>query len=432
MRKVVVFFAVAVAMFWLLQFHPYVYAATDLVVPPTPFSRIPLGEVEDLLESSRFMVEEESLAEQKAQEELYNFWFDNLDLRLALQLVAEQTGSNIAVHEGIQGTIHLILNDVTLEQALRTISQIKGLAYIYEDNIYIFTPSDVLPGNNQPVQKHYKLQHIRPEVVQPLLETLLASHVDFVIEPISRSIVMNGPYVAVEKATNLLAEIDVPQKQVVLMTSVLEISEGDMVRLGIEHRNVTGSAPAGPTVSLLDEIVEIFASPVRIMGTLFEIQTELDALSEAQKAKVLATPSLATLNGQEATIFLGDNVPIRRDGAEGAVEVDWVEVGIHMTYTPWINDANEVTLEFTAEVESISGWVDSRFPNIVSRNIETTIRANSGQPIVIGGLFTTNELETMSKIPILGDLPFFGPLFRTTRTDFEESEIVMVIVPYVI
>src|SRR5690606_40663019 len=143
--------------------------------------------------------------------------------------------------------------------------------------------------------------------------------------------------------------------------------------LGIHHRDVTGEAPDGPTVSLLNDIVQIFASPVRIMGTLFEIQTELDALSENQRAKVLATPSLAALNGHTASIFLRHNVPIRRAAAEGAFEVDWVEVGIHMIYTPWINENNEVTLDLEAHVESISSWVEGRFPNIVSRDITTTI-----------------------------------------------------------
>lgn len=432
------FFIVLVIALLVLSANVAMANAVDLVIPPVPFAEIPLGQETQLVTPEPLMTPASILpaydmpSEAKEVEERFNFWFDGVDVRMALQLIAEQTGSNIAIHDDVQGTIHLILNDVTLKQALDTISQIKGLAYVRTDNIYIFTPSNVFPGNNQPVRMNYRLQYLRPNVVEPLLENMFASHVSYVVDETTRTVVFSGPQVAVEAAIDLLEQIDKPQKQVVLMTSVLEITQADMTRLGIQHRDVTGEAPDGPTVSLLNDIVQIFASPVRIMGTLFEIQTELDALSENQRAKVLATPSLAALNGQTASIFLGDNVPIRREAAEGAVEVDWVEVGIHMIYTPWINDNNEVTLDLEAHVESISSWVEGRFPNIVSRDITTTIRAQSGQPIVIGGLFTRNELETMSKIPILGDLPFLGPLFRTKRTDLNESEIVMIIVPYVI
>src|SRR5690606_12505907 len=130
--------------------------AVDLVIPPVPFEGIPLGQEAQLVTPEPLMPPASILpaydmpSETKEVEERFNFWFNGVDVRMALQLIAEQTGSNIAIHDDVQGTIHLILNDVTLKQALDTISQIKGLAYVRTDNIYIFTPSNVFPGNNQP------------------------------------------------------------------------------------------------------------------------------------------------------------------------------------------------------------------------------------------------------------------------------------------
>lgn len=407
-------------------------AQTDSLARPFPAISLGEFEQEDVEEDVKVFVDYELISlEPQDKQDVYTFEFIETPVDAVLRAIAGLTNSNIVMHDGIEGTITFSLKDVTLDEVLDVIAQTKGLAYTRQGNIYIFAPSDVIPGNNKPTQARYQLQYITPETARPFMEALFPSQVTFVVDDITRSVLISGPQVVVEQAVSVLDQVDVRQKQVVLMTSVLEISKDNMTRLGIDNRNVPGTDNRAPSVSLMNEIVNIFTSPVFIMGTLFEIQTELDALSTEQNAKVLATPSLAAMNGKEASIFLGDSVPIIRRGAEGAVDVDWVEIGIDMSYTPWINDNNEISLDLKVDVESISAWIED-YPSIDSRSIDTTVRAESGQPIVIGGLFTTKELETMSKIPILGDLPFLGALFKSKRTDYQETEVVIILVPYVI
>lgn len=418
-------------------------------VPAVPFVGIPIkdepGETDKVIDDSKSSA-------QSAAPEVYTFEFEAVPVYAALRAIAKKTGSNIVAHSGLDGTVSLSLVDVTLEEALDIIARTHGLAYTKEGNIYIFGPASMFTGDQQMVQRMYTLQNTTVDSIKPLLEALVGPDMTFVVDELSRSVIVRGPAAFVDRMIEAVRYADQEQRQVMLMTSVLEITEGDMKKLGINFsrpatttpsNNAGGSGQAPPgnadgiTVTLLDGIIDLFSTPFHMLGTTFELQARLDALSTTQRANLLATPSLATLNGREATIFLGDQIPIvstyiDEEGRELPTgEPEWKNVGIEMTYIPWINEKDEITLELTANIQSVDAYVHG-YPQIVSREVKTTIRAKNGQPIVIGGLFRKNEIEELRKIALLGDLPILGALFRNKETRTEESEVIIVLVPYII
>ena len=302
-----------------------------------------------------------------------------------------------------------------------------------DGNVYIFGPADVFPGNQQTVQRVYRLQHTSKDVIDTMMERIASPDVTYVVDPMTRSVVIRGPQAEVDELLGVIKQLDTAQRQVMLMTSVMEITQDTAKRLGLNGKPDPEMEGDGIQFSLIDGILDIFTSNLSILGTTFEIQERLDAMHTNQNAKLLAMPSLATLNGREATIFLGDQVPIviPGSGENAQSQIEWRDIGITLTYTPWISDADSVTFDLSVEIEAIDSWVNGIYPSTVSRNVTTTIRAENGQPIVIGGLFKQNEVEEIRKLALLGDLPILGPLFQHRTTRNEESEIVIVLIPYI-
>lgn len=401
-------------------------------IPAVPFVGIPLpadGDSAALPGGAMAQTADAS----KQDQELYSFQFDQTPLIVALRVIAEQTGRNIVAHSGLTGYVTLSLKDVTLEQALDIIARTQGLSYVLNGNVYVFGPADMFPGNQQTVQRVYRLQHTARESIDTMMESIASEAVSYVVDPLTRTVVIRGPQAEVDELLNIIRELDTTQRQVMLMTGVMEITKDAAKRLGLNGKPDPQMQESGIQFSLIDGILDIFTSGISILGTTFEIQERLDAMNTDQDAKLLAMPSLATLNGRQATIFLGDQVPIVQPatGENAQSQVDWRDIGITLTYTPWISDADSVTLDLDIQIEAIDKWVNGIYPSVVSRNVTTTIRAEHGQPIVIGGLFKQNEVEEIRKLALLGDLPILGPLFQHRTTRSEESEIVIVLIPYI-
>lgn len=399
-------------------------------IPAVPFVGMPLPADGHLTTS----VDGDNSQPSRAQEEeLYSFQFDQTPLFVALRMIAEQTGRNIVAHSGLTGYLTLSLKDVTLDQALDIIARTQRLSYVLDGNVYIFGPADVFPGNQQTVQRVYRLQHTSKDVIDTMMERIASPDVTYVVDPMTRSVVIRGPQAEVDELLGVIKQLDTAQRQVMLMTSVMEITQDTAKRIGLNGKPDPEMEGDGIQFSLIDGILDIFTSNLSILGTTFEIQERLDTMHTNQNAKLLAMPSLATLNGREATIFLGDQVPIviPGSGENAQSQIEWRDIGITLTYTPWISDADSVTFDLSVEIEAIDSWVNGIYPSTVSRNVTTTIRAENGQPIVIGGLFKQNEVEEIRKLALLGDLPILGPLFQHRTTRNEESEIVIVLIPYI-
>jgi type II secretory pathway component GspD/PulD (secretin) len=171
----------------------------------------------------------------------------------------------------------------------------------------------------------------------------------------------------------------------------------------------------------------------------FELQWEpwelilaLKALEDSGDAKLLASPQIATLSGQEARIFVGDRVPIVLDDTEGERSIHFLESGINLRVTPRISDDGYVTIHVRPEVSTFVWRSDTDFPQIRTREAETTVRVKDGQPIVLGGLLQEQESENISRIPFLSQLPLLGSLFQWKETKNFRTETTIFLIPRIV
>jgi general secretion pathway protein D len=264
-------------------------------------------------------------------------------------------------------------------------------------------------------------------------------------------LVLVGTAREVLRALELLRKVDVKQPQVIIEAKVLDVSEGSLKSLGLNW-NILQSG----NINTLDRSADRLPLPdsttvtpnqqgigfnrdgqlgldFTIVKRPIDFSVTLNALAEDRRNRLLANPRVATLDGRPATIFIGDEVnyvKLIQQTPQGAnVQTDTVQAGIILRVLPRVHEDNSITLHIQPEVSVITGFLEvpggGRLPQLARRNTDTTIRVGNGETVVIGGLIREADIKTIQKVPLLGDLPFLGYLFRRTSTSRDKSEIII-------
>jgi len=264
-------------------------------------------------------------------------------------------------------------------------------------------------------------------------------------------LVLVGTAREVLRALELLRKVDVKQPQVIIEAKVLDVSEGSLKSLGLNW-NILQSG----NINTLDRTANRLPLPdsttntpnqqgvgfnrdgqlgldFTIVKKPIDFSVTLNALAEDRRNRLLANPRVATLDGRPATIFIGDEVnyvKLIQQTPQGAnVQTDTVQAGIILRVLPRVHEDNSITLHIQPEVSVITGFLDvpggGRLPQLARRNTDTTVRVGNGETVVIGGLIREADIKTIQKVPLLGDLPFLGYLFRRTSTSRDKSEIII-------
>jgi type II secretory pathway component GspD/PulD (secretin) len=223
----------------------------------------------------------------------------------------------------------------------------------------------------------------------------------------------------------MLAQIDVPARQIMIEATVLDISL-DLIRdLGFEWTigafNFTEVTPSPG---------QILFNPITRAG--FDFGFQLRALITDGRGRLLANPRIVTKDGQPGEVFLGDQIPVTAGVRDGVPVIVFVLAGVTLNITPRINPDGFVTTRIHADVGAIRMLPGVQTPGLQTRRALTTLTVRDGTPIVIGGLIRSEERTSVVKIPLLGDIPIIGWLFRREQTTRVDSEVVFIITPRVL
>jgi general secretion pathway protein D len=264
-------------------------------------------------------------------------------------------------------------------------------------------------------------------------------------------LVLVGTAREVLRALELLRKVDVKQPQVVIEAKVLDVSEGSLKSLGLnwnilQSGNINTLDRSANRLPLPDSTTNTpnqqgvgfnrdgqLGLDFTIVKKPIDFSVTLNALAEDRRNRLLANPRVATLDGRPATIFIGDEVnyvKLIQQTPQGAnVQTDTVQAGIILRVLPRVHEDNSITLHIQPEVSVITGFLEvpggGRLPQLARRNTDTTIRVGNGETVIIGGLIREADIKTIQKVPLLGDLPFLGYLFRRTSTSRDKSEIMI-------
>jgi len=266
----------------------------------------------------------------------------------------------------------------------------------------------------------------------------------------TNSIIISAQPALMSSLNSIIRQLDIRRAQVLVEAIIVEVSEGDGVNLSVQWASRSGLGTQfndnGATISELatgayavdndaDDYEDLATSLASIAGGVAgyvgsDWAMILQALSSTSTSNILATPSLTTLDNQEASFIVGDEVPVLTGSTSSSSNdnpfqtIERKEVGIKLKVTPQINEGDSVQMVIEQEVSSIQGQttVDVVF---ATRSVKTTVLAKSGETIVIGGLIDEEVNETVDKVPILGDIPYLGWLFRSTKSSTEKRNLMI-------
>jgi pilus assembly protein CpaC len=172
-------------------------------------------------------------------------------------------------------------------------------------------------------------------------------------------------------------------------------------------------------------------------GNRFDVNAVIDALSAEGMITVLAEPNLTALGGETASFLAGGEFPIPVPQNNNNITIEFKKFGVGLAFTPTLLDGDRINLKVRPEVSQLSsvGAIQINnfsIPALTTRRAETTVELGSGQSFAIAGLLHNNSQQDISKVPLLGDVPVIGPLFRSDRFRRNETELVIIVTPYIV
>lgn len=264
----------------------------------------------------------------------------------------------------------------------------------------------------------------------------------------TNSIVVSAQPALMSSLSGIIRQLDIRRAQVLVEAIIVEVSESDGIQLSTQFATSSGGTAfndngvsTGEVIAALsdddDDNVAALNVLSKLSGGIIGVSGSdwgvlLQAISSSSDSNILATPSLTTLDNQEASFIVGDEVPVLTGSTSSSSNdnpfqtIERKEIGVKLNVTPQINEGDAVQMVIEQEVSNIKGQtsVDVIF---ATRAVKTTVLAKSGETVIIGGLINESVNETVDKVPLLGDIPYLGQLFRSTKSSTEKRNLMIFI-----
>ncbi|KTD50638.1 type IV pilus (Tfp) assembly protein PilQ [Legionella quinlivanii] len=403
--------------------------------------------------------------------------FQNIQIRAVLQLLAEFTGINIVVSDQVQGSITLRLNDIPWDQALDIILKTNALDKRKTGNVLLIDKASNLLEQEKNALKAQQavtnLAPLRSELIQinyakaadiaVLLKdknnSLLSKRGTLSVDARTNTIWIQDTGVQIEEIRELVKQLDIPVKQVLIEARIVNVTKDFARDLGIRfgisrptHLSGTLSganqlaqnvAPAD-VVPLSDRLnVDLAATPVSAspasvglalakLGDGILLDLELSALESEGRGEVISSPRLITTNQQSAVIESGEEIPYQEATSSGATAVAFKKAVLSLKVTPQITPDNKIMMDLQINQDTPSPQTFNGVPAILTKEIQTNVLVNNGQTIVLGGIYKQDKNNSINRVPFLGNLPVVGVLFRNQSTEIKNEELLIFITPRII
>lgn len=388
----------------------------------------------------------------------------NGDVGELLRSIARMGNINIILDRSVTGSVSLKVDDAEPEEIIRQLAGAGGFALTRDGGTWIVAGQ----GN---VQRGFGSVHVIPVRYAPLHDIKNAVAMYFgqgdgkgaagtekalkdgaeqqkdaaqnrqrVQADISTgSLLVYGTEEEAGRARELVKKLDVPARQISLEAKVVSVNKEDASRLGIQwdwttlpQYNYDGDEASRPVFDgsgTAGGIVSFGRGPE---GRPYEWQfaAAIEAMVTHGRADVLSRPNIVTLQGQEAVINIGGEVPVPTVSTTNSTvttSIEYRPAGIILRCLPMVNEDGYITSKIHTEVSSPQYVEEMKAYSFQKRSADTMVRLKDGETMVIGGLISSEEIKSMSKVPFLGDLPILGNLFKSVRSGVTNSEIFIIL-----
>ncbi|MBB1475938.1 type IV pilus secretin PilQ family protein [Shewanella sp. SG41-3] len=403
--------------------------------------------------------------------------FQNISVRTVLQIIADYNNFNLVTSDTVEGEITLRLDDVPWDQALDLILQTKGLDKRIEGNILMVAPSEELAiresndlKNRQEVKElaplyseYLQINYAKAVDIADLLKTtdstLLSSRGSVAVDERTNTLLVKDTAEILENVHRLIDVLDIPIKQVLIEARMVtvkdDVSEDLGIRWGItdqqgtkgtsgtingatdiangiipsvnDRLNVNLPAAASSATSIAFHVAKLAD------GTVLDL--ELSALEQENKGEIIASPRITTSNQKSAYIEQGVEIPYVESASSGATTVTFKKAVLSLRVTPQITPDDRVILDLEITQDSQGTTVATPTGEAVAidtQRIGTQVLVDNGETIVLGGIYQQNLISRVSKVPVLGDIPLVGFLFRNSTDTNERQELLIFVTPKIV
>ncbi|MEK6584309.1 MAG: secretin N-terminal domain-containing protein, partial [Nitrospirota bacterium] len=284
--------------------------------------------------------------------------------------------------------------------------------------------------------KSYRIVYSDVSEVASAVRENISRHGRITVNKSNNIIVVEDTEEGISKIDTLLKNLDIMPKQVLIEAKILEVRLGNDMQLGIDWNNVFKGGDASYTLSEAN-----FARRPQSSGSaglFFNVVTPnfdlfLNALQEKGDLKTLATPKLLALDNREAEIIIGGRLGYRVTTTINQVtteSVEFLDIGTMLKLTPRISDDGIILLSIHPQVSD--GVIEQGLPTETTTEVTTKVLIRDGESIFIGGLIRDRKEKAVQQIPILGDIPIIGNLFRKTTDSISRTETIVMITPHIV
>ncbi|MEW5883023.1 MAG: secretin N-terminal domain-containing protein [Armatimonadota bacterium] len=405
------------------------------------------------------------------------------ELAFLLREIGLQAKRNIVLLSPTDKRLTVNLDDVPFSRMIRHISAMCGLSFLEVDETFVIGTSDVLSANypeewsaSHPlpplpagkfeiVTETYKVNYVDPrQIAATLTELFKAANLSVIAGPASRTptissnqqtdqktgieasvmsessalpsdygrtLILRGSQEVVQAAIDAAKKMDVPRPQVSIGVTIHDISNEAVRELGLSWSYgdivLTEQSPDGVEFGSFSRAPQTFTAKIK-------------ALEQEDKAKLLAAPNVTVLDGERAFVLIGTrlNFPVLLGFSDAGTPIfDRQEerVGIYLQVAATVSDDGQITLSLYPQVSVVTSFLEingASYPQISTREAQTSIRVKTGDTIVIGGMLKDEEVHTIEKVPILSDIPVLGELFKRRKRSKISSQVIITITPRII
>lgn len=423
------------------------------------------------------------------------FSFQDVPARALLQVLGETAGVNIVADDSVTGNITLNLKDATLQEALDVIARSKRLRIEQDKNTYFVRAEGFEQGNDAGGDATSDGVYRNPEVIELQYQSaedvgkminsdgkaFLSNGGAVIWDTRTNQLVMMDTPNRVEKMRQALRKIDTPSRQVLIEARIVEAEDSFSrslgVKLGFNNADRSGftqvpdpldssktiSVPVRSGVTLGSTLSNVLGatgqtsdstvgnminfpalssssgkSAANLALSLYSsglsqfINLEVSALETDGKGKIISSPRVVTSNNVTAVIEQGIEIPYQQQAnSSGATSVSFRKASLKMEVTPQITPKGDVVMDVDVAKDSV-GTLTAAGYTINTKHVKTKVKIENGGTVVIGGIYQESTGNSVDKVPLLGDIPVLGNLFKTTNKSTSKTELLIFLTPYVL
>ena len=409
--------------------------------------------------------------------------FQDISVRHVLQLIADYNDFNLVVSDSVEGNLTLRLDGVPWQQVLDIILQAKHLDKRVGGNVVL-----VAPKSEFDIQKKKSLEQAKmaselmvlSSVILPISYakasdiaelftgdgevTMLSQRGSITVDERTNSLLLRDLPESIDVIKDIIKTLDVPIKQVQIEARIVTINEGHLDELGVRWgvTNINGSTIIGGSIEnnlatiglydggksglpvddflnvnlgLVNPAASSIAFQVAKLGSNLLLDLELSALQAESKAEIISSPRLITTNKQPAYIEQGTEIPYLEASSGGAASVSFRKAVLSLMVTPQITPDNRLVLDLIVTQDRPGQVVKTGTGEAVAidtQRIGTQVLVDNGETVVLGGIYQHSLSNSVEKVPLLGDLPLLGALFRRSSENIGKKELLIFVTPKVV